>query len=71
VRDALALQWLGELPDFGDQLAAADVCVVGERLLTDGDWLEHAAARYPSQIAHTGNSPAALPSRLIGGRIMV
>ena len=47
VHDPLALQRLGELADFGDQLPAADVRVVGERLVSDGHGLEHAAARYP------------------------
>ncbi len=46
VHHALALQRLGQLADLGDQLAAADVRVVGERLVGDGDGLEHAAARY-------------------------
>ena len=46
VHHALALQRLGQLADFGDQLAPADVRVVGERLVRDGDGLEHAAARY-------------------------
>src|SRR6185312_1647004 len=41
-----ALQRVGELADLGDQLAAADVRVIGERLMANGDWLEHAAARY-------------------------
>jgi hypothetical protein len=44
--DALALQRLGELADFGDQLAADDVRVIGERLVGNGYGLEHAAARY-------------------------
>ena len=46
VHHALALQRLRQLADFGDQLAPADVRVVGERLVGDGDGLEHAAARY-------------------------
>ena len=46
MHDPLALQRLGQLADFGDQLAAADVGVVGERLVAYGDGLEHAAARY-------------------------
>ena len=46
VHDALILQRLGQLADFGDQLAPTDVGVVSERLVAYGYWLEHAAARY-------------------------
>jgi len=46
VHYAAALQRLRELADFGDQLAPADMRVIGECLVADGDWLEHAAARY-------------------------
>ena len=42
VHDALALQRLGELADLLDQLAPADMRVVGERLVSYGDGLEHA-----------------------------
>ncbi|UUY04621.1 hypothetical protein LRS13_03540 [Svornostia abyssi] len=38
---ARALQRLGELVDLLDQVAAADVGVVGELLRADGDGLEH------------------------------
>ena len=48
VHDALALQRLGQLADFRDQLAPADVRVVGERLVADGDGLEHAAGTIPN-----------------------
>ena len=37
---------LGQLTDLGDQLAPADVRVVGKRLVCDGDGLKHAPARY-------------------------
>ena len=59
VHDALALQRLGQLADFGDQLAPADVRVVGERLVGYGDGLEHAAARYLSERISGVRAPCA------------
>ena len=47
VHHALALQRLGQLADLLDQLTPADVGVVGERLVSCGDGLEHGrTARY-------------------------
>jgi hypothetical protein len=46
VNDAIALQRLGQLADFRDQLPPADVRVVGKRLVSYCDGLKHAAARY-------------------------
>ena len=41
VHDARALQRLGERADLLDEVAPDDVRVVGERLVADGDGLEH------------------------------
>ena len=49
VHDTMALQRLGQLADLRDQLAAADVCVVAERLVRYRYGLEHAAGRYLKQ----------------------
>jgi hypothetical protein len=46
VHDAAALERLCELANFRDQLTAADMRVIGECLVANGDRLEHAAARY-------------------------
>ncbi len=59
VHDALALERLGQLLDLGDQVPTADVRVVGERLVTDGDGLEHAAARYLNRARKRARGPAA------------
>ena len=42
MRHAAALQRLRQLADLIDQVAPADVGVIGERLGSDGDGLEHA-----------------------------
>ena len=44
MEDALALELLRALADVGDQLAPGDVRVVREGLLTEWDFLQHAAA---------------------------
>ena len=58
VHHPLALQRLGQLADFGDQLPPADVRVVGERLVAYGDGLEHAAARYLTACASSSTHRA-------------